>query len=141
MLVAGRYEGMDARVESEYADMIHLCRDFVLMGGDLAALAVLESVLRLVPGVVGKTESVTDDSFSGALWNILIILNRLFGKATRYPSYQIGQPCCHERMAIKPAAHKTVIHHFDWLRKHHLDDRQLQLAQDYILIIIAALLQ
>ena len=47
MLVAGRYEGMDARVEQVYADMTISVGDFVLMGGDLAALAVLETVLAV----------------------------------------------------------------------------------------------
>ena len=76
MLVAGRYEGMDARVEQVYADMTVSLGDFVLMGGDIAGLAVLETVLRLVPGVVGKTESVQEESFTGPLLSILTILNQ-----------------------------------------------------------------
>ena len=133
MLVAGRYEGMDARVESEYADMIISVGDFVLMGGDLAALAVLESVLRLVPGVVGKTESVTDDSFSGAFVEYPHYTEPVVWKGHTVPEViRSGNHAAMNAWRLNQAAHKTVIHHFDWLRKHHLDDRQLQLAQDYI---------
>ena len=65
MLLPARYEGMDARIEAEYADEIISVGDFVLMGGDLPAMVFLEGLLRLVPGVVGKPESVEQDSFSG----------------------------------------------------------------------------
>ena len=65
MLIAGRYEGMDARVEDEYADMILSMGDFVIMGGDLPVMILVEGVLRLLPQVVGKEESVERESFSG----------------------------------------------------------------------------
>ena len=48
MIVAGRYEGMDARVEQVYADEIISVGDFVLMGGDLPAMILLEGLLRLI---------------------------------------------------------------------------------------------
>ena len=65
VLVAGRYEGMDARVEQVYADCIISLGNFVLMGGDLPAMAFIESFLRLVPGVVGNVQSVQQDSYQG----------------------------------------------------------------------------
>src|SRR5579871_559261 len=65
LLIPARYEGMDARVEEHYADEIVSVGDFVLMGGDLPAMILLEGLLRLVPGVVGKQESVELESFSG----------------------------------------------------------------------------
>src|SRR5690606_28000482 len=65
ILLPARYEGMDARIEEEYADEIVSLGNFVLMGGDVPAMALLEGLLRLIPGVVGKTESVEEESFSG----------------------------------------------------------------------------
>src|SRR5579871_2709639 len=65
MLIPARYEGMDERVEQEYADEIVSVGDFVLMGGDIPAMMLLEGVLRLLPQVVGKQESVERDSFKG----------------------------------------------------------------------------
>jgi tRNA (guanine37-N1)-methyltransferase len=66
-LICGRYEGIDERV------MDHLCTDalsvgdYVLSGGEFAALVVIEAVTRLVPGVVGNEESLADESFSSGL--------------------------------------------------------------------------
>jgi len=65
LLIPARYEGMDARVEEHYADIILSVGDFVLMGGDIPAMMLLEGLLRLFPGVVGKEESVERESFSG----------------------------------------------------------------------------
>jgi len=58
MLVAGRYEGCDERAQREYADLEVSIGDYVLMGGDLPAMVLLETVMRYVPGVVAKEESV-----------------------------------------------------------------------------------
>lgn len=66
-LICGRYEGVDERV------LEHLCTealsigDYVLSGGEFAALVVIEAVTRLVPGVVGNLESLREESFSGNL--------------------------------------------------------------------------
>ncbi|MGE5298250.1 MAG: tRNA (guanosine(37)-N1)-methyltransferase TrmD [Acidobacteriaceae bacterium] len=65
-LVCGRYEGFDERVR-KIADMEISLGDFVLTGGEIPALAVLDTVARLVPGVVGKSESLVEESFSNGL--------------------------------------------------------------------------
>lgn len=63
----GRYEGIDQRVLDHWAtDEISL-GDFVLSGGEVAALAIVEAVARLLPGMVGNAESVVDDSFATGL--------------------------------------------------------------------------
>ena len=63
VLICGRYEGVDERVvEGLPAEEISI-GDYVLSGGEVPALAVLEAVTRLVPGVVGRSESVEQDSF------------------------------------------------------------------------------
>ena len=65
LLCCGRYEGVDERVrELGLFDEEISLGDFVLPGGELAALAVVEAVSRLVPGVVGKAESVEAESFA-----------------------------------------------------------------------------
>lgn len=66
ILVCGRYEGVDARVEG-YVDELVSVGDFVLTGGELAALVVVDAVSRLVPGVLGNDASAADESFEGAL--------------------------------------------------------------------------
>ena len=56
ILISGRYEGVDERVAKYIADEKISIGDYVLMGGDLPALTVMETVARLIPGVVGKSE-------------------------------------------------------------------------------------
>lgn len=67
ILICGRYEGVDERVAEFVADMELSIGNFVLSGGETAALAVIETVARLIPGVVGKEESVKHESFSNGL--------------------------------------------------------------------------
>jgi tRNA (guanine37-N1)-methyltransferase len=66
-LLCGRYEGVDDRVATHLVDGEWSIGDYVLAGGELAALVILEAVGRLVPGVVGNDASVTDESFSTGL--------------------------------------------------------------------------
>lgn len=133
MLVAGRYEGMDARVEQEYADMTVSVGDFVLMGGDVAALMVLESVLRFVPGIVGKTESVEEESFSGAFVEYPHFTEPVVWKGHEVPEViRSGNHAAMKKWRMHEAARKTVYHHFDWLRTRSLSDEELHIAQKYI---------
>jgi tRNA (guanine37-N1)-methyltransferase len=67
VLICGRYEGVDERVvEGLPAEEISV-GDFVLAGGEVAALVVLEAVTRLIPGVVGNEESLGEESFEESL--------------------------------------------------------------------------
>lgn len=63
ILIAGHYEAIDARVDKFIDEKISL-GNFVLTGGELAAACLVDSVSRLVPGVVGKEESIQEESFS-----------------------------------------------------------------------------
>jgi tRNA (guanine37-N1)-methyltransferase len=66
VLVCGHYEGVDARVESIVDEELSL-GDFVLTGGEIAAIAVVDAVARLVPGVLGNEASPADESFTAGL--------------------------------------------------------------------------
>ncbi|MGI9307726.1 MAG: tRNA (guanosine(37)-N1)-methyltransferase TrmD [Gammaproteobacteria bacterium] len=67
ILVAGRYEGFDQRlIDAAGAEELSL-GDFVLSGGEIAALAVMDAVVRLLPGVLGDSESAEQDSFADGL--------------------------------------------------------------------------
>ncbi|MDE0194331.1 MAG: tRNA (guanosine(37)-N1)-methyltransferase TrmD [bacterium] len=66
-LLCGRYEGVDERVRTALADDEIYVGDYVLAGGEVAAMVVLEAVVRLLPGVMGNTDSGGDDSFSSGL--------------------------------------------------------------------------
>ncbi len=66
MLLCGRYEGVDERVRARVTEEMSI-GDYVLSGGELAALVIVDAVARLVPGVVGDEQSVAEDSFSRGL--------------------------------------------------------------------------
>lgn len=67
VLVAGRYEGVDQRVLDALADEELSIGDYVLSGGELPALVVVDAVARLLPGVLGHEESAEQDSFAAGL--------------------------------------------------------------------------
>jgi len=66
VLLCGRYEGVDERVLERVTEELSI-GDYVLTGGELPAMVILDAVARLVPGVVGDEQSVADDSFSRGL--------------------------------------------------------------------------
>jgi tRNA (guanine37-N1)-methyltransferase len=66
-LLCGRYEGVDERVREHLVDGELSVGDYVLGGGEVAAMVVLEAVARLVPGVMGNEASADDESFSDGL--------------------------------------------------------------------------
>lgn len=67
VLLCGRYEGIDERVHELCATDEVSIGDYVLFGGEVAALAILEAVTRLIPGVVGNADSPLDESFTDGL--------------------------------------------------------------------------
>ncbi len=79
VFINGRYEGIDSRVvehyqqSGEFSDVIEVSiGDYVLAGGEVAALVILEATSRLINGVIGNEDSVTDDSFApGEMQNLL----------------------------------------------------------------------
>ncbi|MCL5047522.1 MAG: tRNA (guanosine(37)-N1)-methyltransferase TrmD [Firmicutes bacterium] len=66
-LLCGRYEGVDARIEEYLTDGEISIGDYILAGGELAALVIIEAVARLLPGVLGNDESAAEESFSDTL--------------------------------------------------------------------------
>ena len=67
IFVAGRYEGMDERFIQRSVDMEVSVGDYVVSGGELPAMLIMDAVLRLRPGVLGHSDSANEDSFAGGL--------------------------------------------------------------------------
>lgn len=67
IFIAGRYEGIDERILEQDIDEEWSIGDYVLSGGELAAMVVIDSITRLIPGVLGHDESAEQDSFSHGL--------------------------------------------------------------------------
>jgi tRNA (guanine37-N1)-methyltransferase len=66
LFIAGRYEGVDERVRGLVDEEISI-GDYLLSGGELAAMVIIEAVSRLIPGVVGNVESLDEESFTGGI--------------------------------------------------------------------------
>lgn len=71
ILICGRYEGIDQRFIDRYVDEEVSLGDFVLSGGELGAMVLMDSVVRLLPGVLHDAESAEQDSFNPALSGLL----------------------------------------------------------------------
>jgi tRNA (guanine37-N1)-methyltransferase len=67
ILVCGRYEGIDERIRAHYIDMEISIGDYILSGGEPGAIVVLDTVCRLIPGVLGGERSNLEDSFQDGL--------------------------------------------------------------------------
>ncbi len=67
ILLAGHYEGFDERIRERIADVEISLGDFVLSGGEIAAMALIDAIVRLQPGALGKDESTHEESFSMGL--------------------------------------------------------------------------
>ncbi len=79
ILVCGRYEGVDQRFTELFVDMEISIGDYVLTGGEIPAMVLVDGMIRLMPGVVGKEESLHSESFENGLLD--------WPQYTRPPSY------------------------------------------------------
>lgn len=117
ILVCSRYEGIDERVITHYADLTISIGDYVLMGGDLPAQVFLEGFLRLIPGVVGKEESIAKESFSGPLLDYPEYGLPKVWKNQEIPEIILsGNHAAIEQWRQDQACKKTVLSRFDWFR-------------------------
>ena len=66
-LVCGRYEGIDQRFIDKYVDEEISLGDFVMSGGEIAALSFIDSIIRILPGTLGNPDSVLNDTFSNGM--------------------------------------------------------------------------
>lgn len=80
IIICGRYEGIDERIHELFVDLEVSIGDYVLSGGELAAMVVVDAITRLVPGVLGSDESAAIDSFSDGLLE--------YPQYTRPPEFQ-----------------------------------------------------
>jgi len=67
LLIAGHYEGFDERISAELSPLELSIGDYVLSGGELAAMVVIDAVVRLLPGALGAADGAADETFAGGL--------------------------------------------------------------------------
>jgi len=135
VLLCGRYEGVDERVRSRVDEEISI-GDYVLSGGELPALVVVDAVARFVPGVVGDDQSVAEDSFSRGLLDFphytrpadVPGLDKIDGSAGRVPDVLVsGNHAEIRRWRKREALARTLARRPELLEKAKLDDEERQL--------------
>ena len=133
ILVCTRYEGLDERVEQEFADLMLSIGDYVLMGGDIPAQVFIEGLVRLLPGVVGKQESIEHESFSGPFLDFPQYGLPVEWKEKNVPEVVLsGNHGKIEQWRSEQACKKTILKRFDWFRANWPSDEQVVLANQII---------
>jgi tRNA (guanine37-N1)-methyltransferase len=131
VLLCGRYEGMDDRVGALVAAEEISIGDYVLSGGELPALVVLDAVSRLVPGVVGTRQSVEDDSFARGLLDYPHYTRPVEFGGLKVPDVLLsGHHAEVQRWRRRAALERTLTRRPDLLETADLDDEDRRVLDD-----------
>ncbi|HEX7719821.1 MAG TPA: tRNA (guanosine(37)-N1)-methyltransferase TrmD, partial [Woeseiaceae bacterium] len=133
VLLAGRYEGIDERlIECEVDEELSL-GDFVLSGGEIAAMAVIDAVARLLPGVLGDEASAEQDSFSDGLLDHPHYTRPEVIEGQRVPDVLLsGDHARIARWRRKQAIGRSYTRRPDLVKEALLDEEQRRLLQEYL---------
>lgn len=132
ILVCGRYEGVDERICGDQIDLEISIGDYVLTGGEVAAMAVMDAVTRLIPGVLGNADSARQDSFAQDLLE--------HGHYTRPPSFNnenvpevllSGNHSAIELWRREYSLVKTFLKRPDLLEARSLDETELEILKKW----------
>ncbi len=132
ILICGRYEGVDERITERFVDMELSIGDFVLTGGELPAMVVIDAVTRLLPGALGNEDSAGQDSFCHGRLDC--------GHYTRPPDFKgrsvpdVLLSGHHERITSwrrADALMRTLVRRPDLLRQKPLDGPEVALLEKW----------
>jgi tRNA (guanine37-N1)-methyltransferase len=133
ILVAGRYEGIDERVIRLEVDVEYSVGDYVLSGGELPALIVMDAVTRLLPGALGDADSAQQDSFTGGLLDYPHYTRPEEIEGLRVPAVLTsGNHADIRRWRQKQALGRTWQRRPDLLQTLQLNEEQQLLLNEYI---------
>lgn len=133
VLLAGRYEGIDERLMESQVDEELSLGDFVLSGGEIAAMAVIDAVARLLPGVLGDEESAIQDSFVEGLLDHPHYTRPEEVRGQRVPNVLLsGDHARIARWRYKQALGRSFLRRPDLVRKLGLNEEQQQLLDEYL---------
>ena len=133
ILIAGRYEGVDERVLDHYVDEEWSIGDYVLSGGELPALVLMDAVIRLLPGVLGHAESAHQDSHMDGLLDCPAYTRPEEIDGLRVPEVLLGGN--HEairRWRLRQSLGRTWLRRPELLEKRWLTEEERQLLQEFI---------
>lgn len=133
ILLCGRYEGLDERLLRSEVDLELSLGDFVLSGGELAAMVVIDAIARLLPGVLGHEQSAVEDSFTQGLLDHPHYTRPEEWRGERVPEVLMGGD--HAKVArwrLQQALGSTWLKRPDLLEGLELDKEQKELLREFI---------
>ncbi len=133
ILLAGRYEGIDERIIDRYVDEEWSIGDYVLSGGELAAMVLIDSVIRTLPDVLGDAESAEQDSFSDGLLDCPHYTRPEVVENMAVPPVLLGGN--HEAIRcwrLQQALGRTWLRRPDLLQERELTAEEQNLLDDFI---------
>jgi tRNA (guanine37-N1)-methyltransferase len=132
ILVAGRYEGIDERFINSVCDEEWSLGDYVISGGELAALVVIDAVTRLIPGVLGDADSAKQDSYMDGLLDCPHFTRPEHGELGDVPDVLLsGNHQAINRWRMKQALGRTAIRRPDLLQVKELNTEQDALLEEF----------
>jgi tRNA (guanine37-N1)-methyltransferase len=133
ILFAGRYEGIDERLVEDEVDEELSLGDFVLSGGEIAAMAVIDAVVRLLPGVLGDEDSAAQDSFVEGLLDYPHYTRPEEIEGRKVPAVLLsGDHARIARWRYKQALGRSFLRRPDLVKKLSLDREQQALLDEFL---------
>ena len=133
ILLAGRYEGVDERLIEHYVDYECSIGDYVLSGGELPAMVLIDALIRLIPGALGHNESALKDSFYSGLLDHPHYTRPDNFAGERVPQVLLsGDHKKIEQWRLKQALGRTWQRRPDLLENRQLNEEEQLLLQDFI---------
>lgn len=130
ILLAGRYEGIDERVLKKYVDEEWSIGDYVLSGGELPAMVMVDAIARLLPDSLGNSESAQQDSFVDGLLDCPHYTRPEDFEGQQVPDVLLsGDHQAIAKWRQQQALRRTLLRRPDLLEKIDLTDEQLQLLE------------
>jgi tRNA (guanine37-N1)-methyltransferase len=132
VLVAGRYEGVDERFIERETDQQWSIGDYVLSGGELPALVVIDAIARLIPGTLGRAESAVQESFTDGLvdWPHYTRPPAIDGQAV--PAVLMsGDHAAIHRWRLQQALGRTWLRRPDLLERRGMSDEERALLEEF----------
>ncbi len=133
ILIAGRYEGIDERFIDRYVDEEWSIGDYVLSGGELPALVLMDAVLRLIPGVLGDADSAQQDSFMDGLLDCPHYTRpELFADMPVPEVLKNGNHAAIRRWRLQQSLGRTWLRRPDLLQDRELTEEEQLLLKEFI---------
>ena len=132
VLICGRYEGVDERICHDLIDYEISIGDYVLTGGELAAMIIVDAVTRLIPGALGGQDAAQNDSFSNGL-----LEHAHYTRPRKYEGRVVPEVLLSghhqeiERWRLESSLMRTLLKRSDLLQQKNLDRKELKILEKW----------